>query len=116
MSAEPALVHHFSSGVYAKETRIPKGMILVQHKHHYDHLSILASGTVELEVNGLRSTITGPTCLTIEANMHHGVKALTDCVWFCIHATDIADPDKVDEVLISDSDDSEMQAIVEVMQ
>lgn len=116
MAAEPALVHHFSSGVYAKETRIPKGMILVQHKHHYDHISILASGTVELEVDGVRSAISGPTCLTIEANKHHGVKALTDCVWFCIHATDVADPNKVDEVLISDSDDSEMQAIVEAMQ
>jgi hypothetical protein len=30
----------------------------------------------------------------------HGVKAITDCVWFCIHATDEKDPSKVDDVLI----------------
>ena len=115
MAADPALVHHFSSGVYAKETRIPKGRVLVQHKHHYDHLSILASGTVELEVDGERQTITGPACLTIEAHKHHGVKALTDAVWFCIHATDISDPEQVDKVLIADSSQVEMQAMAEGM-
>jgi len=28
------------------------------------------------------------------------VKALTDVIWYCIHATDEKDPSKVDEVLI----------------
>jgi hypothetical protein len=26
---------------------------------------------------------------------------LTDCVWYCIHATDEKDPSKVDEVVIA---------------
>lgn len=93
--------HHFSSGVYAKETRIPAGLALVQHKHAFDHLSILASGTVELSVDGVTREVTGPACLTIEAGKHHGVKALTDAVWYCVHATDCTDVEKVDEVLIA---------------
>ena len=36
--------HHFGGGVYAKETIIPAGVMLQQHAHTYDHLSILASG------------------------------------------------------------------------
>jgi len=30
----------------------------------------------------------------------HGIKAMSDCVWFCIHSTDEKDPSKVDEILI----------------
>ena len=43
--------HHFSAGVYAKETLIPAGHVLVQHKHKFSHLSILASGSIELMVD-----------------------------------------------------------------
>lgn len=106
-TAEPELTHHLAGGVYAKQTHIPAGMVLVQHKHRYDHLSVLASGTVELEVDDQRSTLTGPVCLTIKANAHHGVKALTDAVWFCIHASAVAD----DDALIAPSRMEDMQAI-----
>ena len=109
----PAIVHHFSSGVYAKETLIPAGMALVQHKHAFDHLSVLASGTVQITVDGVTKTVTGPACLTIEAGKHHGVKAVTDPVWYCIHATDCTDESKVDEVLIVPGDQQEMQAMAD---
>jgi mannose-6-phosphate isomerase-like protein (cupin superfamily) len=92
--------HHFSAGVYAKEARIPAGQILVQHKHKFDHLSILAKGSVELMVDGKRTIVHAPACLTIEANKHHGVKSLTEVVWYCIHATDCTDTDAIDDVLI----------------
>jgi len=105
--------HHFGAGVYAKETRIPAGSILVQHKHKHDHLSVLASGSVELVVDGVKSVIYAPACLTIEANKHHGVKSLTDVVWYCIHATDCTDTDEIDEVLIVTGNDAEMQTLVE---
>ena len=105
--------HHFGAGVYAKETRIPAGSILVQHKHKHDHLSVLASGSVELVVDGIKSIIHAPACLTIEANKHHGVKSLTDVVWYCIHATECTDTDEIDEVLIVTGNDTEMQTLVE---
>jgi len=82
--------HHFSSGVYAKETRIPAGHVLVQHAHKHDHLSILASGSVEMVVDGAKSVVHAPACLTIAAGKHHGVKSLADVVWYCVHTTDCA--------------------------
>ena len=110
------LAHHFAAGLYAKETSIPAGMVLVQHRHRDDHLSILASGTVELEVDGQNTTHVGPACLTIKAGQHHGIKALTDAVWFCIHATDCDDPEKVDQLLIAaDSNGAQMRQIAEAM-
>ena len=98
------ITHHFSSGVYAKETRIPAGHYLVQHVHKHDHLSILAAGKIEVMVDGATNVIEAPRCLTIVAGKHHGVKALTDTIWYCIHATECDDVSKVDDVLIASSD------------
>ena len=108
--------HHFSAGVYAKETLIPAGHVLVQHKHKFDHLSILASGSVELMVDGEKRIVHAPACLTIEANKHHGVKSLTDVVWYCIHATDCTDTDEIDEVLIAPGDADQVQELAQCLQ
>jgi quercetin dioxygenase-like cupin family protein len=108
--------HHFSAGVYAKETLIPAGQILVQHKHKFDHLSILASGSVELMVDGEKRIVHAPACLTIEADKHHGVKSLTDVVWYCIHATDCTDTDEIDEVLIAPGNADQVQELAQCLQ
>ena len=38
--------------------------------------------------------------ITIKKHLNHSITALEDAYWFCIHATDETNPDKVDEVLI----------------
>lgn len=38
--------------------------------------------------------------IEIIADLVHGVKAIDDCVWFCIYATDEKDASNVGEVLI----------------
>jgi quercetin dioxygenase-like cupin family protein len=107
--------HHFGAGIYAKETRIPAGQVLVQHKHTFDHLSILASGTIELMVDNVRSVVHAPACITIAANKHHGVKSLTDVVWYCVHATDCTNESEVDGALIADSDAAEAQKMAQCL-
>ena len=72
----------------------------MQHAHKHDHLSILASGSVEIVVDGVKSVVEAPACLAIAAGKHHGIKSLTDVVWYCVHATDCTDEDEIDEVLI----------------
>lgn len=109
--------HHFGGNCYAKAAHFDCGDILVQHKHSHDHLSILAQGAVELLVDGVRTVVTAPACLTIAAGKHHGVKALTDGVWYCIHATDSTDPDEIDhEVIAADSTVDGCKAVAESMQ
>ena len=114
--SELPISHHFGGGVYAKETRIGAGLILVQHKHEHDHLSVLASGTVEVLIDGERSVMTGPACITIKGGKHHGVKALTDVVWYCIHATACTDESEVDEVLIAAPDEPLMGSMIRELQ
>ena len=96
------ITHHFGGGVYAKETRIPVGYLAVQHTHKFDHLSILAEGKVQLTVDEQTTMHEAPACLTIAAGKTHRVLALTDVVWYCIHATDCTDERAVDDVLIEE--------------
>lgn len=103
MNIPANIIHHFSDGLYAKETIIKAGEHLLQHKHTFSHLSVLAQGRVVVTTEEDSVIVDAPACLEIKANTHHGVKALTDCVWFCIHATDEKDLSKVDDVLISGS-------------
>jgi quercetin dioxygenase-like cupin family protein len=93
-------VHHFSSGVYAKEMHLPAGYMAVSHAHTYDHLSILSKGKAVVKTEDGETVYTAPACIEIKKNLHHGITALEDVTWFCIHATEETNPDKVDEVLI----------------
>ena len=100
---DDSIKHHFSDGLYSKEIHIPEGMMIIQHKHNYAHLSILAKGKVVVLKGDEQKIVEAPACLEICSGEHHAVKALTDCVWFCIHATDEKDPSKVDKVLIKEN-------------
>jgi len=94
------IVHHFSDGLYAKQMIIPADTMILKHMHSFSHLSILAAGKVAVMRGDDAEIIAAPACIEIKEGLVHGVKALTDCVWFCIHATDEKDASKVDNVLI----------------
>lgn len=94
--------HHFSAGVYAKQMRLPAHHYAETHEHKYDHLSILASGDVTVEIDSIATDHTGPAVVHIAAGKKHRITAKTDSVWFCVHATDVSDPDLVDQVLIKE--------------
>lgn len=89
-------IHHFSSGVYAKEMHLAWGTKATSHKHLYDHFSILAKGKVIVN----DQIFCAPACIEIKAGQEHEITALEDSVWFCIHATDVTDIEKIDDVLI----------------
>jgi len=94
------ITHHFSDGLYAKEARFPAGSVILKHTHEFSHLSILAHGKVAVMIGDDVKIVSAPACIEIKAGLTHGVKAIEDCVWFCIHATDEKDASKVDDVLI----------------
>lgn len=112
---DPEIRHHFAGGLYAKETTIPANKCLVQHTHKFDHLSVLAKGSVELIVDGEKLIIHAPACLTIEAGKHHGVRSLTDVVWYCIHSTDCTNQDEIDNVIIASTDLQQVREIAQCL-
>lgn len=94
--------HTFSGREYAKKMELPAGHYAETHEHLYDHISILAVGEVTVQIDGESSRYVGPTAMVILANKTHRIDAITDSVWFCVHATDEIDPEKVDQVLIKE--------------
>ena len=97
-------VHNFSDGLYAKQMVIPQGFVVGQHAHKYSHLSILAKGRVLVKTDDFDKEYVAPACIDIKANVNHLIQALEDTVWYCIHATNETDINKIDEVLISRKD------------
>lgn len=97
------IIHHMphGDGVYIKETRIPRGVTLLNHKHTYTHKAMLVRGRVEL-ITGAETVdiIDAPCLLTIEKDIQHQVTALCDSVWYCIHASGEEDSDKIDHTLV----------------
>ena len=97
---DPRVEHHFSDGLYAKRIFIPQGFEIGQHAHEYSHLSILAKGRVLVKTDQDVKEYTAPACIEIKSKVHHVIEALEDSEWYCIHATEETNIEKIDQVLI----------------
>lgn len=58
------------------------------HLHHFDHVSLLASGKVLVEVEGCEpKEFTAPTFIVIKKEHRHKFTALEDkTIWYCVFA------------------------------
>jgi hypothetical protein len=73
------------------------------HTHPFDHLTLLASGSLRVTVNGKTTDFKAPHMIYIKAEYNHELVALEDnTVAYCIHALrkgngvdDIIDPASV---------------------
>ena len=73
------------------------------HTHPFDHLTLLASGSLRVTVNGNTTDFKAPHMIYIKAEYNHELVALEDnTVAYCIHALrngngvdDILDPESV---------------------
>jgi quercetin dioxygenase-like cupin family protein len=101
---QPDIQHHFAAGLYAKEYFLPKGWAVPQHIHPYSHLSLLAKGTVYVDVDGVQTKYEAPACIEIKANTSHVIITETDTIWYCIHALSEAEKFELDNELITDGD------------
>lgn len=75
------------------------------HTHQFDHLTLLASGKLQVTVDGIVSQFSAPHMIYIKKDKQHELIALEpNTVAYCIHALriggdvdDIVDPDMVPE-------------------
>ena len=57
------------------------------HAHQFDHLTLLAKGTLKVTVEGVATEFTAPHMIYIHKDKVHELEALTDeTVAYCIHA------------------------------
>ena len=75
------------------------------HTHQFDHLTLLAAGSVKCIVNGKETVFNAPHMIYIKKDEEHAFTALEDnTVAYCIHAMrigerieDIVDPSMIPE-------------------
>jgi hypothetical protein len=65
-----------------------KGDETLGHLHHFDHVSLLAVGSVEVSVEGFEPKVFhAPTFIVIKKEHKHKFKALTqNALWYCVFA------------------------------
>lgn len=85
--------------VFIVETTAPGGYELESHKHKHAHTSVLVSGVADVTVAGVTRRLRGYNIVTIPADMVHTVKAVTDVVWLCLWAGDLAPREEVEASL-----------------
>lgn len=67
-------------GISCREYHLEPGETISAHTHAYEHMSIVLSGSVEM--NG--EVLTAPHFLSVPAGLMHEVKAVTDAIWLCL--------------------------------
>jgi quercetin dioxygenase-like cupin family protein len=64
-----------------------KGDHETQHTHQFDHLTLLARGSLEVVTNGEPTVFTAPHMIFISKDAEHSLTALEDdTVAYCIHS------------------------------
>lgn len=71
-----------------QNTLLQKGDETLGHLHHFDHVSLLALGSVEVLVEGFEPKVFhAPTFIVIKKEHRHKFTALTDnALWYCVFA------------------------------
>lgn len=72
------------------------------HVHNYDHITLLAHGSVRVHVEGNTTDFKAPQMIYVKAGKSHFIEALEDgTVAYCVHALrdkdseDIINPDQI---------------------
>jgi len=79
----------FFGNIWVRKLYFPtKEQVYEGHKHSHDHVSLLISGSVKVEVEGYEPKIfKAPTYIIIRAEYEHKITALEDnTLWWCLHA------------------------------
>jgi quercetin dioxygenase-like cupin family protein len=94
------------ANLYSRQMHFEKaGDVENGHKHQFDHLTLLAAGSLKVVVDGKETVFTAPHMIYIAKEKMHELTALEDnTVAFCIHALrdgydvgDIIDPSMIPE-------------------
>ena len=77
-----------ADGIFVKQMVLSRaGTVVPQHAHEYEHLSMLAVGTIRLFKDGVAAgEFSAPCGITIAARVKHTMVALSNrVVIYCIH-------------------------------
>lgn len=81
--------HGYVGNIWVRQNYMEKaGDKVGGHIHHFDHVSLLAKGSVEVRVDDFPPVrFTAPTFIVIRKDRRHEITALEDDTsWYCVFA------------------------------
>lgn len=91
----------YFGNIWVKQNFLPNaGDFVPGHYHDFDHVSLLVSGKVSVEIDGYEpKEFTAPTFIVVRKNHRHTFRALEDkTVWYCVFAAQNIEGDMLDRV------------------
>ena len=87
------------ANLYSRQMHFKKiGDIEIGHKHPFDHLTLLASGSLKIKVNNKETIFKAPHMIYIAKDLVHELTSLeNNTLAFCIHP--LRDGNGVDDIL-----------------
>lgn len=101
--AEPSVKLGYAGNVFARQMLFQKvGDVEAEHSHQFDHLTLLAKGSLEVTVDGETRTFVAPHMIWIAKDKGHRLVALEDgTLAFCIHAVRGQDGEPLESIDVS---------------
>jgi quercetin dioxygenase-like cupin family protein len=86
--AQPKISLGLVANIWSRQMHFEKaGDVEQGHTHQFDHLSLLAAGSVDITIEGVTTSFTAPHMIYIRADKEHELVATADnTVVYCIHA------------------------------
>jgi len=97
------ITHYFAPGVYAREMWMPAGCLITGKIHLTEHICILSQGRVTVASGGDSATYTAPCTIISKVGAKRAIYAHEESTWTNIHATDLTDPEEIEDKIIAKS-------------
>jgi hypothetical protein len=98
------VVHLFGPGFCIREMHIPAGSFIIGHAHKQSLSNILQKGRMKVYSNGVWSLMEAPLFF-IGVPGRKAAIALEDSIWQNILITDETDPDRIEDLFVTHSEE-----------
>lgn len=95
------LTHLFARGLYVREIKVPKGVLITSKIHKYSHVFFLLKGKIEVLEEGGTKIYDAPKFFITPAGTKRAVYHHEDTVVVTVHATDKTDIAEIEDEIIA---------------
>lgn len=97
------ITHYHAPGLYGREMWMPKDCLITGKIHKTEHICVLSQGKVTVANGGTSVTYEAPTTIVSPVGAKRAIYAHEDSVWTNFHATELDDPEEIEEEIIAES-------------
>lgn len=106
------ITHYHAPGLYGREMWMPKDCLITGKIHKTEHICILSKGIVTVSDGGKSVTYEAPATIVSKVGAKRAIYAHEESVWTNFHATELSDPEEIEEEIIA-KDFEELDLMIE---